>query len=67
MLEPERALTKELGEGDLEVTPEDLNKVFAHSTDNFLALVRQVLKIESLPDYRELVTRQFEHYITERR
>ncbi|MDW8279475.1 MAG: DEAD/DEAH box helicase family protein [Anaerolineales bacterium] len=67
LLDLERTLTRELAEGDLELTPEMLKKVFAHSADNFLALVRQVLEIDSLPDYRELVTRQFERYIAERR
>ncbi len=60
LLELERTLTKELGEGDLEVTPENLKKVFAHTADSFLGLVRQVLDIAYLPDYKDLVVRQFE-------
>lgn len=67
LLDLERTLTRELAHSDLELTPDMLKKVFAHSADNFLALVRQVLDLDSLPDYRELVTRQFERYITERR
>jgi type I restriction enzyme R subunit len=65
LLELERALTKELGESDLEVTPENLKKIFAHTTDNFLGLVRQVLDMQYLPDYKDLVARQFESYITQ--
>ena len=64
MLELERTLTKELGEGDLEVTPENLKKVFAHTADNFLGLVRQVLDMAYLPDYKDLVARQFDIYTT---
>jgi type I restriction enzyme R subunit len=65
LLELERTLTKELGEGDLEVTLENLKKVFAHTADSFLGLVRQVLDMQYLPDYKDLVTRQFEGYITQ--
>jgi type I restriction enzyme R subunit len=64
LLELERTLTKELGESDLEVTPENLEKVFAPSVDSFLDLVRQVLDMQFLPDYKDLVGRQFESYIT---
>jgi type I restriction enzyme R subunit len=65
LLELERTLTKELGEGDLEVTPENLKKVFAHTADSFLGLVRQVLDMQYLPDYKDLVARQFEGYVTQ--
>ncbi len=65
LLELERTLTKELGEGDLEVTPENLKKVFAHTTDSFLGLVRHVLDMQYLPDYKDLVARQFETYVTQ--
>ena len=61
----ERTLTKELGEGDLEVTPENLKKAFAHTADSFLGLVRQVLDMQYLPDYKDLVARQFETYVTQ--
>ncbi len=65
LLELERTLTKELGDGDLEVTPENLKKVFAHTADSFLGLVRQVLDMQYLPDYKDLVARQFETYVTQ--
>jgi type I restriction enzyme R subunit len=57
--------TRELGEGDLELTPENLKKVFAHTADSFLGLVRQVLDMQYLPDYKDLVARQFETYVTQ--
>jgi type I restriction enzyme, R subunit len=65
LLELERTLTRELGEGDLEVTPENLKKVFAHTADSFLGLVRQILDMAYLPDYKDLVSRQFESYVTQ--
>jgi type I restriction enzyme R subunit len=64
LLELERTLTRELGAGDLEVTPENLKKVFAHTADSFLGLVRQVLDMQYLPDYKDLVARQFDIYTT---
>ncbi len=67
LLELERTLTKELGESDLEVTPENLKKVFSPDTDSFLDLVRHVLDIAYLPDYKDVVTRQFESFITQHR
>jgi type I restriction enzyme R subunit len=67
LLELERTLTRELGEGDLEVTPENLKKVFAHTADSFLGLVRQVLDMQYLPDYKDVVARQFETFISQNR
>jgi len=32
-----------------------LKKVFAHTADSFLGLVRQVLDMQYLPDYKDLV------------
>ncbi len=49
----------------MEVTPENLKKVFAHTADSFLELVRQVLDMQYLPDYKDLVARQFETYVTQ--
>ncbi len=65
LLELERTLTRELGESDLEVTPEHLKKVFSPDTDSFLDLVRHVLDLSYLPDYKDVVARQFESYITQ--
>jgi type I site-specific restriction endonuclease len=57
LLELERTLTRELGEGDLEVTPKNLKKVFAHTADSFLGLVRQVLDMQCLTNCKDLVSR----------
>ncbi|NWG34606.1 MAG: DEAD/DEAH box helicase family protein [Chloroflexi bacterium] len=67
LLDLERTLTRELAASDLEVTPETLKKAFAHSADSFLGLVRQVLDMQFLPDYKDLVARQFEAFITQNR
>jgi type I restriction enzyme R subunit len=65
LIELERTLHKELGEGDLEVSSENIRKAFGGlKVDSFLAFARQVLELEALPDYQEVVQRQFEGYIT---
>jgi type I restriction enzyme R subunit len=66
LLELERTLHKELGEGDLEVSPENIRKAFGGlKVDSFLAFARQVLELDALPDYHDVVQRQFEGYITQ--
>jgi type I restriction enzyme R subunit len=66
LLELERALHKELGEGDLEVSSENIRKAYGGlKVDSFLAFARQVLELDALPDYYDVVQRQFEGYITQ--
>ena len=66
LLELERTLHRELGDGDLEVSPENIRKAFGGlKVDSFLAFVRQVLELDALPDYQDVVQRQFEGYITQ--
>jgi type I restriction enzyme R subunit len=66
LLELERTLHKELGEGELEVSPGNIRKAFGGlKVDSFLAFARQVLELDALPDYHDVVQRQFEGYITQ--
>ena len=39
-------------------------KAYGLNADSFLGLVRQVLDMDALPDYKDLVPRQFEAYVT---
>jgi type I restriction enzyme, R subunit len=65
LLELERTLHRELGEGDLEVTPDNIRKAFGGlKVDGFLAFVRQILELDSLPAYADVVKRQFDTFIT---
>jgi len=58
LLALERTLHKELEEGDLEVSPENIRKAFGGlKVESFLAFARQVLELEALPDYQEVVQR----------
>ena len=64
LLDLERTLHNELSGGDLELSPENIRKAYGLKVDNFLAFARQVLELDALPDYHEVVQRQFENYIT---
>jgi type I restriction enzyme R subunit len=64
LLELERTLQHELGCGDLELTKENIRKAYGIKVDSFLAFARQVLELDDLPDYKELVRHQFGAYIT---
>ncbi len=66
LLELERNLHKELGEGDLEVSTENIRKAFGGlKVDSILVFARQVLELDTLPDYQEVVQRQVEGYNTQ--
>ena len=60
----ERILQNELGGGNLELSKENIRKAYGIKVDSFLAFVRQVLELDALPDYKDLVKHQFETYIT---
>ena len=64
LLALERTLQTELSAGDLELSPENIRKAYGLKVDSFLAFTRQVLELDGLPDYKELVHHQFETYIT---
>lgn len=63
MLALERTLQSELSAGDLELSPENIRKAYGLKVDSFMAFTRQILELDGLPDYRELVHHQFETYI----
>jgi type I restriction enzyme R subunit len=64
LLALERTLQTELSSGDLELSPENIRKAYGLKVDSFLAFTRQVLDLDGLPDYADLVQHQFEAYIT---
>ena len=58
-------LQQELAAGDLEVTPANLRKVYGTHIDSFLDLLRLVLDMDAIPDYEQIVTDQFQVFITQ--
>lgn len=65
LIELERVLRQDLAEGDLEVTEENLRRVYGRHIESFLDLLRVVLDMDAIPGYEQLVAEEFKEYITE--
>lgn len=63
LLDLERTLREELGGESLELSEGNIRKAYALKVDSLLAFVRYLLEIEALPDYSEIVERQFAEYM----
>jgi type I restriction enzyme R subunit len=64
LVELERTLRQELGSGDVELSEENIRKAYGIKVGSLLEFLRQLLEIEGIPDYGDIVRRQFEGYIT---
>jgi type I restriction enzyme R subunit len=64
LIELERVLRQDLADGDLEVTPENLRKIYGVHIESFLDLLRLVLDMDAIPGYEQVVAVQFKEYIT---
>ncbi|MGL4501103.1 MAG: type I restriction-modification enzyme R subunit C-terminal domain-containing protein, partial [Planktothrix sp.] len=62
----ERTLRQELGGGNLQLSESNIRKAFNLKVDSLLAFMRELLEIEGLPDYQEIVRRNFEEFIAQR-
>lgn len=67
LVDLERTLHRELGEGDLQLTPKLIRIAYGLKTDNFLGFLRHVLTLDAIPDYTQVVQRAFEHHIAAHR
>ena len=63
LVDLERILNRELACGALQVSPANIRKAYGVKVDNFLAFLRHVLALETLPDYGQVVQRAFERFI----
>jgi type I restriction enzyme R subunit len=63
LVDLERILHRELAGGELTVSPANIKKAYGLKVDNFLAFLRHVLALETLPDYCQVVRRGFERFI----
>jgi type I restriction enzyme R subunit len=63
LLDLERTLREELSDATIELSEGNIRKAYALKVDSLLAFVRYLLEIEGLPDYREIVERQFADYM----
>jgi type I restriction enzyme R subunit len=63
LLELERTLQRELGQSDLQVNPANIRRAFAVRVGSLIEFLRRLLELEGVPDYADIVHRQFETYI----
>ncbi len=62
LLDLERTLRRELG-GDLHLNEQNIRSVYALKVDSLLGFIRQLLGLEQIPDYQEIVRRQVDGFI----
>jgi type I restriction enzyme, R subunit len=63
LLALERTLRQTLGGEDLYLTEANVRKAYALKVDSLLAFLRHLFGLEGLPDYGDIVRRQFGEYI----
>jgi len=63
LIELERTLRQELGGGDVELSEPNIRKAYGLKVGSLLEFLRRLLEIEGIPDYGDIVRRQFEGYI----
>jgi len=59
----ERTLRQTLGESDVELAEENIRKAFGVKVGSLLEFLRQLLDLDRIPDYADIVRRRFEGYI----
>jgi type I restriction enzyme R subunit len=63
LLALERTLRQTLGGADLYLTEANVRKAYAVKVDSLLAFLRHLFGLEGVPDYADIVRRQFADYI----
>ncbi len=62
----ERILRQELGGGNVQLSESNIRKAFNLKVNSLLSFMRELFEIEALPDYQEVVGRNFEDFIAQR-
>jgi type I restriction enzyme R subunit len=63
LVDLERTLHRELGSGEINLSDRNIRLVYGVRVDNFLAFLRHLLELDSIPDYSLVVRRGFENHI----
>jgi len=63
LLELERLLQEELAGSDLKVNPANIRRAYALKVGCLLEFLRQLLELPEIPDYADIVRRQFQQFI----
>ncbi len=62
----ERTLRQELGGRNVQLSESNIRKAFNLKVNSLLTFLRELMEIEALPDYQEVVKRNFEEFIAQR-
>ena len=60
LIDFERAMRRELGE--IELTEEKIKRAYNYNVDSFIVFMRYMFDLDGIPDYGEIVTRQFDEF-----
>jgi len=63
LLELEQVLRQELGAPDIQLTPGNIHRAYAVRVGCLIEFLRQLLELEDIPDYADIVRRQFQTFI----
>ena len=63
LIELERSLHQDLGGPGLELSEDNVRKAYGMKVGSLLEFLRQLLDLDGLPDYGDIVQRQFSDYI----
>ena len=63
LVDMERTLHRELGRDDIQLSSRNIRIAYGLRVDNFLAFLRHLLSLDTLPDYPQVVQRGFEQHI----
>jgi type I restriction enzyme, R subunit len=63
LLALERTLRERLGHSDLELNEDNIRKAYTYRVDSLLAFLRNLLGLKGLPDYADILDRQFAEYM----
>jgi type I restriction enzyme, R subunit len=64
LLDLERVLRRELSEGEIELNLDNIHKAYGIKVESLLEFLRQVLDLDAIPGYTDLVLRLFGRFIT---
>lgn len=65
LIELERTLRVELEGGELELSEDNIRRAYRMRVGSFLEFLRELLEVEGIPNYQEVVRRQFTTYIAD--
>lgn len=64
LIELERTLRQGLGGGNIQLSESNIRKAYGLKKASFLAFLRYLLELDAIPDYEEVVKRQFDEFIS---